>query len=96
MLSVAYASDTFPSDVLELLRTGACQCKTISLADCSETAGHLRYRSKLYIPASDSLRLHVLRQAHDAPVAGHPVLSKTLELIVRKYFWPGMRKDVEH
>ena len=63
LLSVAYASDPCPNEVLELLRTGMCHCKTISLAECSETTGHLRYRSKLlvYIPASDDLRLHVLR-----------------------------------
>ena len=95
LLSAAYASDPFPSEVLELLRTGARHCKTISIAECSETAGRLRYRSKLYIPASDDLRLHVLRQAHNAPAAGHPGRSKTLELIAREYFWPGMRKDVE-
>ena len=70
-------------------------CKNISLAECSEAAGRLRYRSRLYIPASDNLRLHVLRQAHDAPAAGHPGRAKTLELIAREYFWPGMQKDVE-
>ena len=37
----------------------------------------------------------MLRQAHDAPATGHPGRSKTLELIAREYFWPGMRKDVE-
>ena len=74
---------------------GACHCRNISLADCSEAAGRLRYRSKLYIPASDDLRLHVLRQAHDAPAAGHPGRSKTLQLIAREYFWLGRQKDVE-
>ena len=78
-----------------LLRAGARDCKTISLAECSETAGRLRYRSRLYIPASDNLCVHVLCQAHDAPAAGHPERAKILELIAREYFWPGMRKDVE-
>ena len=90
LLSAAYASDPFPNEVLELHRTGTRHCKTISLAECSLTADRIRYRSKLYIPTSDDLRLHVLRQAHDAPAAGHPGRAKTLELIVREYFWPGM------
>ena len=95
LLSTAYASDPFPSEVLELLRMGARHCKTISLAKCSKTAVRLRYRSKLYIPTSNDLRLHVLCQAHDIPTAGNPGRFKTLELIAREYFWPGMRKDVE-
>ena len=94
-LSAAYTSDPFPTEVLELLCTGARHCKTISLAECSEIACCLRYRSNLYIPASDSLRLHMLRQAHNAPVAGHSRRSKTLQLIAREYFRPGIRKDVE-
>ena len=78
-----------------MLHTGARNCKTILIAECSETAGRLRYRRKLYIPASDDLHLHLLRQAPDAPAAGHSGCFKTLELIAREYFWPGMRKDVE-
>ena len=95
VLSAAYASNPFQSEVLELLRMGVRHCRNISLAKCSEAAGRLRYCSKLYIPASDDLRLHVLRQAHNAPAAGHPGRSKTLELIAREYIWPGMRKDVK-
>ena len=90
LLSAVYASDPFPNEVLELLRMGARHCKNISLAECSKTAGCLRYHSMLYIPASDNLCLHVLRQAHDTPAAGHPGRAKTLELIVRGYFWPDM------
>ena len=96
LLSAVYVSDPFPREVLELLRTGARHCKNRSLAEYSKAAGRQRYRSKLYIPAFDNLGLHVLRDAHDAPTAGHPGRSKTLELIAREYFWPGMRKDVVH
>ena len=96
LLSMVYAFDPLPSEVLELLRTDACHCKNILLAEYSEAAGCLLYRSRLYIPASDDLRLHLLRKAHDTPAAGHHEHFKTLELIAREYFWPGMRKDMEH
>src|SRR6266705_5304589 len=50
LLGTAYASDPFPNEVLELLRTGARHCKTISLAECSkDPTRRLRYRGKLYI-----------------------------------------------
>ena len=95
VLDAAYALDPIPNEVLELLRTGARHCNTLSITECSEDSGRLQYRGRLYIPNSDELRLHILRQAHDAPAAGHPGRAKTLELIGRDYFWPGMRKDVD-
>ena len=30
------------------------------------------------------------------PVAGHPGENKTLELVSRDYFWPGMRQDIQN
>ena len=95
LFDTAYTLDLFPNDVHKLLRTGARHCNTLSFAECSEDSSRLQYWGRLYIPNSDELRLHILRQAHNAPAAGHPVRAKTLELIGRDYFWPGMRKDVD-
>ena len=95
LLRAAYLVDPVPNEVLTLLRTGVQRCKVFSLAECSEEHGRLHFRGRLYIPGHDDLRLHVLRQAHDAPAAGHPGKAKTLELLTREYFWPGMRKDVD-
>ena len=41
LLTAAYASNPFPGEVQEFLRTGVRNCKTILLAERSETAGHL-------------------------------------------------------
>lgn len=44
---------------------------------------------KLAIP----LKLKVLRECHDSPTSGHFGNAKTHSLLVRHYFWPGMRID---
>src|SRR3569833_630917 len=50
---------------------------------------------KLYIPDCKTLRARLLYLAHDSPLAGHCGKDKTVQLMMRHYFWPGMRTDVE-
>ncbi|KAE8260696.1 hypothetical protein A4X09_0g7746 [Tilletia walkeri] len=45
--------------------------------------------SRLFVP-SELLRLQVLREHHDAPLGGHLGTDKTLAIISRYYYWPGM------
>ena len=52
----------------------------------------LRYRGAVYVP--EAVRQELLKLNHDDPLAGHFGVSKTLELLRRKYFWQSMRKDV--
>lgn len=47
---------------------------------------------KLWIPLR--LRKEVLSRAHDNPVRAHGGMTKTLDLIRRHFFWPGMVRDV--
>lgn len=47
---------------------------------------------KLWIPLN--LRADVIKAHHDTPAASHGGISKTLDLIRRTFFWPGMVKDV--
>jgi len=48
----------------------------------------LLYKGKLYVP--ESCRADVVESCHDTPVAGHPGQWRTLELVQRSYWWPGM------
>lgn len=91
----AYDSDTTLRQILKDLRYGERQSRLISLADCSlaDSFPTLRYRGKIYVPDSDALKLYLLKQHHEAPVAGHPGKAKTLDLLNRSYWWPGMRKE---
>ena len=42
-----------------------------------------------------SLKLHLIQEHHDISAAEHSGRAKTLKLLARRYFWPGMRKDVD-
>jgi len=56
--------------------------------------GLLRTRNCVFVPASSGLRDAVLQMVHDDPLGAHFGVSKTLALLARSYFWPGMRKSV--
>ena len=41
------------------------------------------------------LRLALLKECHDGPVAGHCSVKPTLAELVKNYYWPNLRDDVE-
>lgn len=47
---------------------------------------------KLWIP--EKLRISVLKRAHDSPITAHGGVGKTLELLRRTFYWPGLVRDV--
>ena len=49
---------------------------------------------KVYVPKDEELRLEIIRLHHDVPTAGHGGRWKTVELVTRNYWWPGMTRDV--
>jgi len=40
------------------------------------------------------LRIEIIQLHHDIPVARHRGKWKTIELVTRNYWWPGVTKDV--
>ena len=46
------------------------------------------------MPKDVQLRREVVKMHHDTPIAGHPGRWKTLELVTRNYWWPGITKFV--
>jgi hypothetical protein len=50
---------------------------------------------QLYVPAAGGARTEVLQRHHDDPIAGHFGSKSTLELVARKYYWPGMARKVK-
>ncbi|KAK9395697.1 hypothetical protein NXF25_019058 [Crotalus adamanteus] len=48
---------------------------------------------KVYVP--QSLRVEVLWRGHNVKSAGHFGFLKTLHLLKRQFWWPGMKTDVE-
>uniref|UniRef100_A0A803SRK7 Gypsy retrotransposon integrase-like protein 1 n=1 Tax=Anolis carolinensis TaxID=28377 RepID=A0A803SRK7_ANOCA len=56
--------------------------------------GLLCYRNHVYIPPGPG-REKALHLCHDCKPAGHFGLFKTMHLILRDFWWPKIRKDVE-
>ena len=56
--------------------------------------GTYYYEDKIYVPESTALRSELMKRHHDHIYAGHFGVSRTLELLRRKYYWPGMNKDI--
>ena len=65
------------------------------LVDWNVEQGLILYRGKVYVPKDEALRTEIVRIHHDLPPAGHPGQWKTLELVSRNYWWPGMGKFVK-
>ena len=47
---------------------------------------------KICVPKST--RIAVLKENHDQPTAGHLGIAKTTARIARRYYWPGMFRDI--
>ena len=60
-----------------------------------DVTGLLHLDSCIFVPKADDLHLRVLRFKHDHPLLGHYGQSHTLDLVQRKYTWPGVRMYVK-
>jgi len=50
---------------------------------------------RVYMPKDEKLRVEIIRLHHDTPIAGHGGQWKTVELVIRNYWWPGVTKEVK-
>lgn len=48
----------------------------------------------MWIPTK--LRLDTIKRAHDTPTSAHGGMSKTIDMLRRNCYWPGMIKDVRN
>jgi hypothetical protein len=90
----ALESDKTTQDYKALLSSGPREFAK-NLEDWNFEHGLLLRRGKIYVPKDTQIRLEVIHLHHDTPMAGHPGRFKTLELITRNYWWPGMSVDVK-
>jgi len=49
---------------------------------------------KVYVLKNEELRAEVIRLHHDVPATGHRGCWKTVELVTRNYWWPGVTRNV--
>src|SRR5258707_14446686 len=67
----------------------AAEQKTAIFAGWNEDGdGIMTYKGKVYVPKSCCTE--VVQSCHDSPIAGHPGQWRTLELVQRAFWWPGM------
>jgi len=49
---------------------------------------------KIYVLKNKKLRIEIIQLYYNIPVAGHGDRYKTIELVIRNYWWPRMTKNV--
>lgn len=52
------------------------------------------FRGKQLCILVDSMRENVLRELHSGGLVEHFGIDKTIALVVEKYYWPKMRRDI--
>ena len=77
--------------VEELRKSGTSK---IDGAEWAEEQGLILFRGKVYVPKDPELRRAIVEAHHDSRITGHPGRWKTLELIGRNYWWPGISRYV--
>ena len=69
-------------------------------ADPNPTKGYswqneiLRYRDRVVISPTSSLKSRILAELHSSPLAGHSGFQKTYARTKRSFFWTSMEKDI--
>ena len=77
--------------VEELRKSGSTR---IDGAEWAEEQGLILFRGKVYVPKDQELRRAIVEAHHDSQIAGHPGRWKTLELVARNYWWPGISRYI--
>ena len=52
--------------------------------------GFCYFKNRLYIPADDSLKTKIAKGCYNSKVAGHFGMEKTIEIIIRDFYWKGL------
>jgi len=50
---------------------------------------------KVYVPKDEALRVEIIRLHHDTPIEGHGGQWKTVEMVTRNFWWPGVTREVK-
>ena len=91
LIQRAQQEDDLVKDIIAKKNAGERRASAVSLSHCSiDKQGQLRFRDKIWVPENRSCRLKLIREAHDSPACGHEGPGRTLVVIQREYYWPGM------
>ena len=51
--------------------------------------------TRICVPATNNARSEIIHQCHDLPTSGHFGWMKTMELLMRNFYWNHMSRDVQ-
>ncbi|SJK99925.1 uncharacterized protein ARMOST_03236 [Armillaria ostoyae] len=60
-----------------------------------EKDGLLYYDKRIYVPRDHTLCGEIISHCHDHIMAEHPEIKKTKKLVLRDYWWPKLKRDIE-
>ena len=69
--------------------------KTLRDEEWQIEEGLVLKEERVYVPKDEKLRVEIIWLHHDTLIAGHGGQWKTVELVTRNYWWPGMTKEVK-
>jgi len=78
--------------VEEMKRAGV---KMIREEEWQIEKGLVLKEERVYILKNEKLRVEIIWLHHDMPIVGHGGQWKTVELVTRNYWWPGITKEVK-
>jgi hypothetical protein len=76
-----------------ILLNGPCDAAK-GLQEWNLEDGLVLYKGLVYVPNNENLKCKVVQQYHDE-LMGHPGEWKTIELIMRDFWWPGITAFVK-
>ena len=101
LLEEAYEQDEVVQDILVAKEQGLRKLPQhiiakgfrLSMADLTIRNRRLWIGNRLYVPESEPLRLRIMEMNHQNPLVGHPGPKSMYRILLRNYFWYGMKND---
>jgi hypothetical protein len=80
--------------VLAMKELDEAKGRTLRSLEWSKEDGLWRFCDRIYVPLIADLHCRITEQHHDSQIAGHAGRWKTLELLMRSYWWPNMSRYI--
>jgi transposase InsO family protein len=99
LIEESYARSPLLKEIIEAITDPDCRKwpphlkkrLRIPFAECTTVAGKAYFRGRIILdPDDQELQLQAVHRTHAAGPGGHPGRVKTIDLMNRKYWWPGM------
>ena len=89
-LIAATEQDLLAKEAIESIQKTSIPPLRSAITDWTIDNELILFKQRIYVPDNLTLRQEILHLHHDLPVMGHPGVFKTLELVKRSYWWPGL------